>query len=247
MVDRRCRRGLAIVLTTVLFLSASTQHAYALTEKPSESVFSKVWEINETIIEKARETDFLRIFDRLTSRIEDMISNDDDSISFSVITMPQLNNTEADSADSQIALNAEPLNNEACDQERQSEPSRGQGIVCDEEDIRLLAKIIYAEARGESFEGQVAVGAVVLNRVESSHFPDTIKDVIYQPGQFSAVNDKQIELTPDDQAYEAALAALEGQDPTNGAVFYYNPMTATDNWIKTRDVVKHIGNHTFCV
>lgn len=125
--------------------------------------------------------------------------------------------------------------------------SRGSELPCREEDVQLLAKIIYAEARGESFEGQVAVGAVVLNRVESPQFPDTIREVIYQPGQFSAVDDRQIELTPGDQAYQAALAALRGEDPSNGAIFYYNPKTANDNWIRTRDVVTSIGNHNFSV
>ena len=115
------------------------------------------------------------------------------------------------------------------------------------EDLELLARIIYAEARGESFEGQVAVGAVVLNRVESPLFPGTIREVIYQPGQFTAVKDRQIELQPNSVAYQAAQAALEGADPTNGALFYYNPKIASDQWIRTRSIVCSIGNHRFCV
>lgn len=121
------------------------------------------------------------------------------------------------------------------------------GVDIMSEDLELLARIIYAEARGECFEGQVAVGAVVLNRVESPHFPGTVKEVIYQAGQFTAVRDGQFELKPDSVAYQAALAALEGADPTNGALFYYNPKLATDSWIRTRSVVRSIGNHRFCV
>jgi N-acetylmuramoyl-L-alanine amidase len=113
------------------------------------------------------------------------------------------------------------------------------------EDIELLARVIYAEARGEDFEGQVAVGAVVINRLQDPRFPKTIRSVIYQQGAFTAVNDKQIHLTPDTVAYKAAEAALAGQDPTGGAIYYYNPKTATDRWIKSRPVIKTIGNHTF--
>lgn len=114
-------------------------------------------------------------------------------------------------------------------------------------EIDLLARVIYAEARGEDFEGQVAVGAVVLNRLKSSGFPNTIHDVVYQRGAFTAVIDKQIHLTPNEEAYKAAEAALRGEDPTGGALFYFNPKTATDQWIKSRAVIKTIGNHTFSI
>lgn len=124
--------------------------------------------------------------------------------------------------------------------------SRGQGTFT-KEDVELLARVIHAEARGEDFEGQVAVGAVVLNRLEDSRFPKTIHSVIYQQGAFTAVLDKQIHLTPDEAAYRAAEAALEGKDPTGGAIYYYNPKTATDRWIKSRPVIKTIGNHTFSI
>lgn len=125
------------------------------------------------------------------------------------------------------------------------EPSWGTAIS--KEDMELLARIIYAEARGENFEGQVAVAAVVLNRLDDPRFPKTIRSVIYQPGAFTAVVDKQIYLSPDDLAYRAAEAALEGMDPTGGAIYYYNPKTATDRWIKSRPVIRTIGNHTFSI
>jgi N-acetylmuramoyl-L-alanine amidase len=117
------------------------------------------------------------------------------------------------------------------------------------EDLRLLAKIIYAEARGESFLGQVAVGAVVLNRVRSNLFPDTVPEVIMQKNsctyQFSPVKDGTINLEPDEKAYKAALEALKGNDPTHGATFFYNPEIATDKWIRTLPVITRIGYHNF--
>ncbi len=125
--------------------------------------------------------------------------------------------------------------------------SRGLGRLVSKEDVELLTRVIHGEARGEHFEGQVAVGAVVLNRLKDPRFPKTIRAVVYQAGAFTAVDDKQIHLDPNDQSYKAAEAALAGQDPTNGALFYYNPSTATDRWIKSRAVIKRIGNHTFSI
>ena len=125
--------------------------------------------------------------------------------------------------------------------------SRGLGRLVSKEDVELLSRVIYGEARGENFEGQVAVGAVVLNRLKDPRFPKTMRDVIYQSGAFTAVDDKQIQLDPNDQSFKAAEAALSGLDPTNGALFYFNPRLATDNWIKSRSVIKRIGNHTFSI
>ena len=114
-------------------------------------------------------------------------------------------------------------------------------------DRYLLAKVIYAEARGESYMGQVAIAAVVLNRVEDSRFPNTIAGVIYQPWAFTAVNDGQINLEPNQKAYQAADDALNGWDPTYGCVYYYNPQTATSKWIWTTKKVTQIGKHVFAV
>jgi len=114
-------------------------------------------------------------------------------------------------------------------------------------DRYLLAKVIYAEARGESYTGQVAIGAVVLNRVDDSRFPNTIAGVIYQPWAFTAVNDGQINLEPNQKAYQAADDALNGWDPTYGCVYYYNPQTATSKWIFTTKKVTQIGKHVFAV
>lgn len=112
--------------------------------------------------------------------------------------------------------------------------------------VNLLAHIINGEARGESYTGQVAVGAVVLNRVKSSSFPNTISGVIYQPGAFTAVSDGQIDKPVAQSCYNAARDALNGWDPSGGAVYYYNPATATSSWIWSRPVVARIGNHVFC-
>lgn len=114
-------------------------------------------------------------------------------------------------------------------------------------DLNLLAKLIYAEARGESYTGQVAVGAVVLNRVKSPSFPNTISGVIYQANAFTCVNDGQINLTPNQSAKNAARDAMNGWDPTGGAIYYYNPAVATSKWIFSRPTVLVIGKHVFAV
>ncbi|WP_421071972.1 cell wall hydrolase [Pelotomaculum propionicicum] len=118
-----------------------------------------------------------------------------------------------------------------------------------QEEVMLLARLIYAEARGESFLGQVAVGAVTLNRLASPHFPKTLTKVIFEKNnrvyQFSPVADGSINMEPDEQAVQAALRALAGDDPTGGALFFYNPDIAGDQWIKTLPVVNRIGNHVF--
>ena len=115
------------------------------------------------------------------------------------------------------------------------------------EDVNLLAKVISAEARGESYEGQVAVGAVILNRVAHPSFPDTISGVVYQNGAFSCVYDSNWYQPVADSAKRAARDALNGWDPTGGAVYYYNPAKTSDKWIRTRTVVTVIGNHYFCI
>lgn len=114
-------------------------------------------------------------------------------------------------------------------------------------DTYLLARAIYGEARGEPYLGQVAVAAVILNRVKSSNFPNTISGVIYQAGAFTCVSDGQINLTPNNTAIQAAKDAMSGWDPTNGCLYYYNPRTATSSWIWSRQVRLVIGEHNFCV
>lgn len=115
-----------------------------------------------------------------------------------------------------------------------------------DEDFYWLVRVISAEARGEPLIGQIAVGAVVLNRVKSPYFPDTVKEVIFQPGQFSVVADGSIYQPPVPSAYTAARLALRGYDPTNGSLYFYNPqMVSSSNWIRSRAVVKAIGRHLF--
>lgn len=114
-------------------------------------------------------------------------------------------------------------------------------------DLNLLARCVYAEARGESYQGQVAVAAVVLNRVKSPSFPNTIAGVIYQPYAFSSVNDGQINLTPNKTAISAAQDALNGWDPTYGCLYFYNASTSTSKWIYNRTTVVTIGNHVFAI
>ena len=114
-------------------------------------------------------------------------------------------------------------------------------------DLYLLAKAIYAEGRGEPYVGQVAIGAVILNRVRSTAFPKTVAGVIYQKNAFTAVNDGQINLKPNDTAMRAARDAVNGWDPSGGAIYYYNPAIATSSWIFTRKTVTVIGKHVFAV
>ena len=112
--------------------------------------------------------------------------------------------------------------------------------------LDLLARLISAEARGEPYEGQVAVGAVVLNRVEHPSFPNSIAEVIYQPGAFSCLDDGQFDEPVAESAYRAARDAMNGWDPTYGAIYYFNPVTATSKWIWSRPLIVNIGKHRFC-
>ncbi len=223
MVDRRCRN---IILITALILSLGIQNVYAASNT------------QDTLAEKLMglKTGFWQCVVPNIAKI----FNKENEITVSVQQLDGLGSmAEQDSTKKEIVASERNKNSS------QTIPSRGSQEY--EADRQLLAKIIFAEARGESFEGQVAVGAVILNRVEDSRFPDTIKEVVFEPGQFTPVNGDKINFMPDRKAYLAAEAALEGIDPTNRALYYYNPKIATDKWIKTRPVIKHIGNHTFCV
>lgn len=127
-----------------------------------------------------------------------------------------------------------------------SSSSRPNGSSGYNSNINLLSRVIYGESRGEPYTGQVAIGAVVMNRVKSSKFPNTISGVIYQAGAFDAVSDGQINLTPDSTARKAAQDALNGWDPSYGAIYYFNPATATNKWIWSRPMTVTIGKHRFC-
>lgn len=127
-----------------------------------------------------------------------------------------------------------------------SSSSSSSSTSANSSNTNLLARIIYGESRGEPYAGQVAVGAVVLNRVKSSKFPNTIAGVIYQTGAFDAVSDGQINKSPDSTAIKAAKDALNGWDPSYGAIYYFNPSTATNKWIWSRPLTVVIGKHRFC-
>ncbi|MFD0680085.1 MULTISPECIES: spore cortex-lytic enzyme [unclassified Paenibacillus] len=123
-------------------------------------------------------------------------------------------------------------------------PSSNMGLS--EQDLKLMANAVYGESRGEPYIGQVAVAAVILNRVKSPSFPNTVSGVIFQPGAFTAVADGQIWLTPNESARKAVQEALNGMDPSGGCIYYFNPETATSAWIWSRPQVKQIGKHIFC-
>ena len=127
-----------------------------------------------------------------------------------------------------------------------SSSSSGSASNTNSADVNLLARLIYGEARGEVYTGQVAVGAVVMNRVKSSSFPNTISGVIYQRGAFDAVSDGQINMPVNATAKKAAQDAINGWDPSYGAIYYFNPATATNKWIWSRPLTVVIGKHRFC-
>lgn len=127
-----------------------------------------------------------------------------------------------------------------------SSSNSNSSVATNSNDLNLLARVIYGEARGEPYTGQVAVGAVVMNRVKSSSFPNSISGVIYQSGAFDAVRDGQINLTADSTAKKAAQDAINGWDPSYGAIYYFNPSTATNKWIWSRPMTVTIGRHRFC-
>ncbi|MBW4083309.1 spore cortex-lytic enzyme [Paenibacillus sp. S150] len=128
-----------------------------------------------------------------------------------------------------------------------AELTSGNTMGLSENDLKIMANAVYGESRGEPFEGQVAVAAVILNRVKSPSFPNTPSGVIFQPGAFTAVADGQIYLEPNEQARKAVQQALNGWDPSGGCIYYFNPKTATSKWIWTRPQVKTIGQHIFCM
>lgn len=124
--------------------------------------------------------------------------------------------------------------------------SVSSGTAAQDHDAALLARVISAEARGEPYAGQVAVGAVILNRIEHPSFPSTLAGVVYQPGAFSCMDDGQIDQPVAESARRAAQEALGGSDPSGGAIYYFNPSTATSSWIWSRPLIKVIGKHRFC-
>ncbi len=133
------------------------------------------------------------------------------------------------------------------EKEKQDDAEAEMEVAVTDEELDLLARAVYSEARGEPFQGQVAIAAVILNRVEHENFPDSINDVIFQPSAFTAVQDGQFWLNPDSTAYAAVEKALAGNDPSGGAIFYYNPATSSNWWIRSRQIITAIGKHVFAI
>ena len=127
-----------------------------------------------------------------------------------------------------------------------STSSSGSSGSTTNSDLYLLARAVYGEARGEPYNGKVAVAAVILNRVKHKDFPNSISGVIYQPWAFTAVNDGQINMGTNDECIKACQDAMNGWDPTYGCIYYYNPATATNKWIRSRPITVTIGKHVFC-
>ena len=137
--------------------------------------------------------------------------------------------------------------NDAYNALQNSVPSQSGVNGFSESDVYLLARTIYAEGRGEPYVGQVAIGAVIMNRIRSPQFPNTVSGVVYQKHAFTAVSDGQINLTPNDTAMKAARDAIKGWDPSGGALYYYNPAVATSAWIFDRQTITVIGRHVFAI
>ena len=164
-----------------------------------------------------------------------------------VIAFQKKNGLKADGVVGQATYKALGMNSsyQALVNQAGTQNSNGNGYT--NSDVYLLARTIYAEGRGEPYVGQVAIGAVVLNRVRNAAFPNTVSGVIYQKHAFTAVSDGQINLTPNDTAMKAARDAINGWDPTGGALYYYNPAVATSAWIFDRQTVTVIGKHVFAI
>jgi N-acetylmuramoyl-L-alanine amidase len=146
-------------------------------------------------------------------------------------------------ADKTIA--AQPISQPIPDRNNQAPAVSRKSAHVSSHNLDSLAKVVFGEARGEPFVGQVAIAAVVLNRVESDKFGSTVNEVIFEPGAFTAVSDGQYYLQPNNEAYQAAQAAIDGWDPTNDAIYYWNPATATNKWIWSRPITITIGKHVF--
>ncbi len=141
---------------------------------------------------------------------------------------------------------ADATNNSTSVRANSTTPSRGSFSFTNQ-DIYDLARLVHSEARGESYVGQVAVAAVALNRMESNKFANTLRGVIFEPLAFTAVSDGQFYLTPSDTAFKAARDAIKGWDPTGGALYYWNPKTATSKWVWSRNIITQIGKHVFAL
>ncbi|TCP31664.1 N-acetylmuramoyl-L-alanine amidase [Scopulibacillus darangshiensis] len=139
-----------------------------------------------------------------------------------------------------------PANNAGGNQNKGKYSKKNLPEGFSQSDLNLIANAVYGESRGEPYVGQVAVAAVILNRIDSNKFPDNVSGVIFQPGAFTAVADGQIWLTPNDKAKQAVMDAINGWDPTHGAIYYFNPDTATSAWIWSRPQIEKIGKHIFC-
>lgn len=191
------------------------------------------------------------IFFAESAQGEGLASNDiikGAGVAVSLIVLSQLflgsrDQSEPEKPDIEISDRIEEDDPDVLENER---VRQGNTIDIDEKELEMLVRVISGEARGEPLEGQIAVGAVVINRVLSNKFPDDLEEVIFQEGQFIAIDDGYYDLEPTEKSYEAALRALEGEDPSNGATYFYNPLTAkTLWWLNGREKTAEIGNHVF--
>lgn len=151
----------------------------------------------------------------------------------------------SEKVDKEVKNNTDPVASQVSYVSNTSTASNNHNLS--KQDIYDLARVVHGEARGEPFTGQVAVAAVVLNRLESKNFGKSIQEIIHEPGAFTAVADGQYYMEPDANAYKAVEAAIKGWDPTGGAIYYWNPVTATSKWVWSRPIINQIGKHVFAM
>lgn len=230
------KRFVAFILSAMLCLSAATVHAVEVNASPVTYTWGSygpdIWEIQVR----------LKAWGYYTGNIDGKYGQ----LTLEAVKLFQSrNNLKVDGIAGPKTLEKLGLSAPVNAAQGSQTPPNPAEVNTNEANIWLLARLINGESRGEPYIGQVAVGAVVMNRVKSPAFPDSVYGVIYQPGAFDAVKDGQINLEPTDSCLKAARDAMNGFDPTNGALFYWNPRTATSKWVQTLTVTKTIENHVF--
>lgn len=255
---RRIPETIALALCVGILLAAwAPANAQAYLIRPGDSLWKisryfgvsidTIKEVNDLDSNKIQAEEVLEIPEVHTVQPGDNLSRLEQKYGVSIITIMRANDLKVTTikVGQKLTIPNEEITAVAETTAKTEALQNKQSFSVTDQELELLARAVYSEARGEPFKGQVAIAAVILNRVEDSDFPNTISGVIYEPWAFTAVNDGQFWLTPDATAYAAVREALAGSDPSDGAVFYYNPETATNQWIRSRPIVVTIGSHVF--
>ena len=259
------RLSLALMISTMVLTTATTAYGFDYTIQPGDSLFKIGQQFGVTIAELREandiEGDLIFAGANMSVPVEEksytVVKGDSlfviaQRFDTTVDQLKTINNLDGDVIYPEQILkvsNFEQAQAVKADETTKETTSTNSNRIMQVTQVEMdnLARAVYSEARGEPFEGQVAVAAVIFNRVKHAEFPNTIDGVIFEPWAFSAINDGQFWLTPNAQAYRAVEEALKGTDPSGGAIFYYNPVTATNQWIRTRQIIETIGRHVFAI